>query len=184
MTWAKVFVLDVMVDWGFNIVMSDVDVVWFKDPLPLFSIHKDAGKSPKSPPSPFPWFRRNRDCTLLLLICPADLMFSTDVLASSNDLGDNGLEKNGNPQQNYNTGELLVGGLSVLHPMPLCYCHRITVAIVWVAGVYLMRNNKRTIAWAHAWRNYFNTCNGHDQVPSQCGSMGYLEKWRCPAHPA
>ncbi|EFN52091.1 hypothetical protein CHLNCDRAFT_59017 [Chlorella variabilis] len=44
MTWAKVFVLDAIVDWGFNVVVSDVDVVWFKDPLPLFDIHQDAGK--------------------------------------------------------------------------------------------------------------------------------------------
>ena len=44
MTWAKVFVLDVIVDWGFNLVVSDVDVVWFKDPLPLLSKHPEAGK--------------------------------------------------------------------------------------------------------------------------------------------
>jgi hypothetical protein len=28
MTWAKVFVLDMVADWGFDIVVSDVDVVW------------------------------------------------------------------------------------------------------------------------------------------------------------
>ena len=43
MTWSKVFVLDEVVDWGFNLVVSDVDVVWFKDPLPLFAQHPHAG---------------------------------------------------------------------------------------------------------------------------------------------
>lgn len=104
MTWAKVFVLDAIVDWGFNVVVSDVDVVWFKDPLPLFDIHQDA-----------------------------DLLFSEDGTGSHNDPGDSGLEKGGSPHHNFNT------------------------------GVYLMRNNERTIAWAHAWRKYFSTCKGHDQ---------------------
>lgn len=39
----QVFVLDAVVDWGFNVVVSDVDVVWFKDPLPLFAKHPHAG---------------------------------------------------------------------------------------------------------------------------------------------
>jgi hypothetical protein len=43
MTWSKVFVLDEVVDWGFNLVVSDVDVVWFKDPLPLLAQHPHAG---------------------------------------------------------------------------------------------------------------------------------------------
>ena len=25
-----------IVDWGFNVMHSDVDVVWFRDPLPYF----------------------------------------------------------------------------------------------------------------------------------------------------
>jgi hypothetical protein len=48
MTWSKVFVLDEVVDWGFNLVVSDVDVVWFKDPLPLFAQHPHAGGRPQS----------------------------------------------------------------------------------------------------------------------------------------
>ena len=48
MTWSKVFVLDEVVDWGFNLVVSDVDVVWFKDPLPLFAQHPHAGGHPCS----------------------------------------------------------------------------------------------------------------------------------------
>jgi hypothetical protein len=46
MTWSKVFVLDAVVDYGFNLVVSDIDVVWFKDPLPLFARHPDAGGGP------------------------------------------------------------------------------------------------------------------------------------------
>ena len=49
MTWAKVFVLDAVADWGFNLVISDVDVVWFRDPLPLFAKHAHAGGRQAAP---------------------------------------------------------------------------------------------------------------------------------------
>lgn len=29
-------VVERIVDWGFNVLHSDVDVVWFQDPLPYF----------------------------------------------------------------------------------------------------------------------------------------------------
>ena len=45
MTWSKVFLLDSVVDFGFNLVVSDVDAVWFKDPLPLFEQHAAAGEA-------------------------------------------------------------------------------------------------------------------------------------------
>lgn len=35
-TWRKVTVVERIVDWGFNVLHSDVDVVWFQDPLPYF----------------------------------------------------------------------------------------------------------------------------------------------------
>ena len=35
-TWRKVTVVEKIVDWGFNVMHSDVDVVWFRDPLPYF----------------------------------------------------------------------------------------------------------------------------------------------------
>ncbi|GFH17220.1 EF-hand domain-containing protein [Haematococcus lacustris] len=33
-TWRKVTVVQQIVGWGFNVLHSDVDVVWFRDPLP------------------------------------------------------------------------------------------------------------------------------------------------------
>jgi hypothetical protein len=81
MTWSKVFVLDAVVDYGFNLVVSDIDVVWFKDPLPLFARHPDA-----------------------------DLLFSEDGGASRNAPGDDGLEEGGNPHHNFNTGGPPPGG--------------------------------------------------------------------------
>ncbi len=44
MTWSKVFVVDEVAEWGFNLVVSDLDVVWLKDPLPLFAKYPEAGK--------------------------------------------------------------------------------------------------------------------------------------------
>lgn len=35
--------MDSVVDWGFNWVVSDADVVWFRDPMPLFAKHPSAG---------------------------------------------------------------------------------------------------------------------------------------------
>ncbi len=43
MTWSKVFVLAAVVDYGFNLVISDVDVVWFKDPRQLMAAHPGVG---------------------------------------------------------------------------------------------------------------------------------------------
>ncbi|EFN56520.1 hypothetical protein CHLNCDRAFT_144132 [Chlorella variabilis] len=43
MTWSKVFVLAAVVDYGFNLVVSDVDVVWFRDPRTLMAAHPDVG---------------------------------------------------------------------------------------------------------------------------------------------
>ena len=34
--WHKVSVVDKIVNWGFNVLHSDVDAVWFQDPLPYF----------------------------------------------------------------------------------------------------------------------------------------------------
>lgn len=43
MTWSKVFVLAAVVDYGLDLVVSDVDVVWFRDPRSLISQHPDVG---------------------------------------------------------------------------------------------------------------------------------------------
>ncbi len=46
MTWAKVFVLDRIADWGLNLAISDLDVVWFRDPSPLLDRYPAAGGGP------------------------------------------------------------------------------------------------------------------------------------------
>ncbi|PSC76256.1 glycosyltransferase family 77 isoform A [Micractinium conductrix] len=79
MTWNKVFLLDALIDWGFNLVISDLDVAWFKDPMPLFTQHPHA-----------------------------DLLFSHDGTSSWNEPGDAGLEAAGSPHSNYNTGVYLI----------------------------------------------------------------------------
>ncbi|KAI3429328.1 hypothetical protein D9Q98_005423 [Chlorella vulgaris] len=79
MTWAKVFVLDMVADWGFDIVVSDVDVVWFKDPTPLFTEHPNA-----------------------------DLLFGEDGTQSLNEAGDAGLEVTSSPFHDFNTGVYLM----------------------------------------------------------------------------
>lgn len=43
MTWHKVLALDRVAVWGFNVVVSDMDVAWLRDPLPLFGQHPHAG---------------------------------------------------------------------------------------------------------------------------------------------
>jgi len=40
-----VFVLEALIDFGFDVVVSDVDVVWLRDPLPLFSRFPEAGEN-------------------------------------------------------------------------------------------------------------------------------------------
>lgn len=120
MTWAKVFVLDAVADWGFNLVISDVDVVWFRDPLPLFAKHAHA-----------------------------DLIFSEDGTQSINSPGDDGLETNGDAYHDFNT------------------------------GVYLLRHNANTTAWAHAWRAHFDACRMHDQ---HC-AYELMRTQAGPAHP-
>jgi len=44
MTWAKVFLVEAVVEWGYNIVVSDLDVVWFRDPMGLFARYPQAGR--------------------------------------------------------------------------------------------------------------------------------------------
>jgi hypothetical protein len=41
--WLKVQVLVPIVEWGFNLVFSDLDTIWLRDPLELFTRHPDAG---------------------------------------------------------------------------------------------------------------------------------------------
>lgn len=42
MTWLKVFVVDKIVEWGFRIIVSDLDVVWFKDPIFVIPLEMEA----------------------------------------------------------------------------------------------------------------------------------------------
>lgn len=76
MTWSRVFVLDAIVDYGFHLVVSDVDVVWLRDPAPLLHRYPRAGGrlgrhrrdiaaagAPRPPACPA---RRSADCCLSL----------------------------------------------------------------------------------------------------------------------
>ncbi|KAL4425402.1 hypothetical protein ABPG75_009418 [Micractinium tetrahymenae] len=83
MTWSKVFLVDSVVDFGFNLVISDVDAVWFRDPLPLFAEHAAAGKE-------------------------QHLLFSHDGTSSRNPPGDGGLEVGASPYYSFNTGIYLL----------------------------------------------------------------------------
>ncbi|KAL4427446.1 hypothetical protein ABPG77_000735 [Micractinium sp. CCAP 211/92] len=79
MTWAKVFVLDRIADWGLNLAISDLDVVWFRDPSPLLDRYP-----------------------------AADLIFSTDATNAHNEPGDDGLSVDGSAGQDFNTGVYLL----------------------------------------------------------------------------
>ncbi|KAL4447412.1 hypothetical protein ABPG75_004631 [Micractinium tetrahymenae] len=79
MTWSKVFILDRIVDWGLNLVVSDMDVVWFRDPSPLLDQYP-----------------------------AADLIFSTDATNTANEDGDEGLALDGSAGQDFNTGVYLL----------------------------------------------------------------------------
>ncbi|GAB4816841.1 hypothetical protein N2152v2_003887 [Parachlorella kessleri] len=89
--WLKVKVLLPIVDWGFNIVFTDLDTVWMRSPLLLFDKHPHA-----------------------------DLMFATDLCSTYNAAGEERLEWGG-MKHNFNV------------------------------GLFLLRNNPRTVAWTHAW---------------------------------
>ncbi|GAB4816673.1 hypothetical protein N2152v2_003719 [Parachlorella kessleri] len=77
--WTKVLILRQVVDWGFNVVFSDMDVIWMRDPLPLFQLHPHA-----------------------------DILWSTDVSRTDNPPGDMGLEMWGDMKTNFNTGVYLL----------------------------------------------------------------------------
>lgn len=80
-TWRKVTVVEKIVDWGFNVLHSDVDVVWFRDPLPYF---------------------------LGPALANVDVATSTDLITSSNPEGDEGLEVAVFQHCNVNTGVYFV----------------------------------------------------------------------------
>ena len=126
MTWSKVFVLDAVVDYGFNVVMSDVDVVWFKDPRPLFAEHPAVGKfgvgkglgrgqlggagvclplPPCLPPNHLPCFLSRLPACL-----PADVLVGQDHGYTANAPGDAGLEVSFHPNlSDFNTGKRVAG---------------------------------------------------------------------------
>lgn len=79
--WRKVSVVERIVDWGFNVIMSDVDVVWLRDPLSYVT-------------GPH--------------MSHVDLAVSTDLVSTSNLRRDEGLEVNVFPNANVNTGVYFV----------------------------------------------------------------------------
>jgi len=80
-TWRKVTVVQQIVSWGFNVIHSDVDVVWFRDPKPYF-----LGES----------------------IAEADVIVSTDLVSTQNPVGDEGMEVGIHQHVNLNTGVYFV----------------------------------------------------------------------------
>ncbi|GLC65037.1 hypothetical protein PLESTF_000239600 [Pleodorina starrii] len=90
-TWRKVVVVSRIVHWGFNVIHSDVDVVWFRDPLPYF-----LGPALKG----------------------VDMAVSSDLISTQNRVGDDGLEVGMHQHTNFNTGVYLVraspGGKSLI----------------------------------------------------------------------
>ncbi|GIM04886.1 hypothetical protein Vretimale_9381 [Volvox reticuliferus] len=88
-TWNKVHVVRMAYELGFNIIHSDADVVWFRDPLPFF---------------------------LSRLSGPAHIMISVDALSTHNNKGELDVEYNSSPYTNINTGIYFIrqwpGGLA------------------------------------------------------------------------
>ncbi|KXZ42178.1 hypothetical protein GPECTOR_190g297 [Gonium pectorale] len=80
-TWRKVVVVSRMVHWGFNVIHSDVDVVWFRDPLPYF---------------------------LGPQVADVDIAVSSDLISTQNAMGDDGLEVGMHKHTNFNTGVYFV----------------------------------------------------------------------------
>ena len=62
--WSKAVIANMILQYGFNLVLSDTDVIWFKDPTEIFKEHPkvlpafpsalafDTGPTPEDP-SPF-----------------------------------------------------------------------------------------------------------------------------------
>jgi len=76
MTWQKPIIVRMLVDWGFDVVLSDIDVAWLRDPEPLL----DANPA-------------------------ADILFSHDGVWTHNERPkEQTLELEGSPQSNLNTG--------------------------------------------------------------------------------
>ncbi|EFJ45189.1 hypothetical protein VOLCADRAFT_94646 [Volvox carteri f. nagariensis] len=96
-TWGKVAAVTALVDLGFDVVHSDVDVSWFRDPLPLFlSLGETRGPTPAAAGAPGP-----------------TAVFSTDLLTTTNkatDGADSGLERSCIPSYSLNTGVYWVRG--------------------------------------------------------------------------
>ncbi|KAG2422501.1 hypothetical protein HXX76_015970 [Chlamydomonas incerta] len=90
-TWRKVVVVSRIVHWGFNVIHSDVDVVWFRDPLPYF---------------------------LGPAMDRVDMAVSSDLISTGNPKGDDGLEVGMHQHTNFNTGVYFVratpGGKSLM----------------------------------------------------------------------
>eukprot|EP00198_Chlamydomonas_reinhardtii_P011930 XP_001701267.1 predicted protein [Chlamydomonas reinhardtii] len=90
-TWRKVVVVSRIVHWGFNVIHSDVDVVWFRDPLAYF---------------------------LGPAVNNVDMALSSDLISTGNPKGDEGLEVGMHQHTNFNTGVYFVratpGGKSLM----------------------------------------------------------------------
>jgi hypothetical protein len=92
MSWERVFILAQIMDWGFNIIVSDVDVAWLRDPLPFLEEHAHA-----------------------------DMLWSHDGVWTRNAQGDAGLEVDGNvslahiPDMVAAGADILVAGTSSVY---------------------------------------------------------------------
>lgn len=110
-----------VIDYGFNLVISDVDAVWFRDPAPLFDRHKlvgacglkssDGGSSSNKLPLPdraaVCGAQQNPHQAAASLDLPitADVLVGLDHGESINAPGDDGLETFFHPDGcDFNTG--------------------------------------------------------------------------------
>ena len=121
--------LNDVIDWGFNIVVSDIDVVWLKDPRQLFTLHPFAGRvfshaiKCRGQRGESVCMRLSgqrgaacRDAAARALpldaaarppsppCARADFMLSHDGTWSRNPKGDDGFEREGSVHYNFNTG--------------------------------------------------------------------------------
>ncbi|GLC60104.1 hypothetical protein PLESTB_001574400 [Pleodorina starrii] len=108
-TWAKVAAVAGLVELGFSVVHSDVDVSWFRDPVPLFL-------SLAAPPPP--------EAAAAAAVADAQTggvapgagptaLFSTDLLTTLNPPNggeDSGMERSCDPSYSLNTGVYWVSG--------------------------------------------------------------------------
>lgn len=120
--------------------VSDLDLVWLRDPGYLLRDNPEAGKSSLACPH-----MMRRSCRLRLLPAPAMCNCLPRLLASPPSCGADMILSEDGGQDNNARGD---AGLSV-------------TGSVWVnfnTGAYLLRANQAVAAFVRAWREFQDTC--------------------------